>query len=305
MPDLKQLAVESLSHLREGGLQCLAVDDDARGILRQWMIQARARSSACRYSPSHVQEEEPILSASEPLLCDSGKRPVPHVSSRENEGDSPLPRSPLPPSPQSVEEKLAYLISRAENWSAAKRLGTLRSTMVFSTGNPHARLMLVGEAPGHDEELQHEPFVGPAGRKLNQILQAMGLTRQDVYISNICKFRPSMGENQGTANRAPSPEEIAACLPLILAEIRAVKPVCIVCLGGCAAKGLLNSASSVGSLRGTWLECQGFPVRVTYHPSYLLRTDTRKARRDVWEDMLAVMDKLGLPISSRQQNFFL
>lgn len=324
MHDLKQLAVESLTHLREGGQRCLAVDDEARGILRQWMLQARAgtRQQLSRALPrdEEAPEEEPILSAAEPSpFREENLHPTapshgeatpsptlaPPSSSGSGETIATATHAPLSPAPQSVEEKLAYLVERAKNWPAAKRLGSLRSTMVFSTGNPHARLMLVGEAPGHDEELQCEPFVGPAGRKLNQILQAMGLARQDVYISNICKFRPSMGDNQGTANRAPSPEEIAACLPLILAEIRAIRPVCIVCLGGCAAKGLLNTASSVGSLRGSWLECQGIPVRVTYHPSYLLRTDTRKARRDVWEDMLAVMDKLGMPISSRQQSYFL
>lgn len=324
MPDLKQLAVESLTHLREDGQRCLAVDDEARGILRQWMLQARTATRQS-LSPALPQdrkepEEEPILSAAEPspfreevinATSPSQWRVIPSpacvppFSSGGGESIATAAHAPLSPAPQSVEEKIAYLVERARNWPAAKRLGSLRSTMVFSTGNLHARLMLVGEAPGHDEELLCEPFVGPAGRKLNQILQAMGLTRKDVYISNICKFRPSMGDNQGTANRAPSPEEIAACLPLILAEIRAIRPVCIVCLGGCAAKGLLNTASSVGSLRGSWLECQGIPVRVTYHPSYLLRTDTRKARRDVWEDMLTVMDKLGMPISSRQQSYFL
>lgn len=206
---------------------------------------------------------------------------------------------------QSVEEKLAYLRERAAHWKAARALGTLRETMVFATGNPHARLMLVGEAPGYDEELQQEPFVGKAGQKLNQILTAMGLPREEVYITNVCKFRPSMGENQGTANRAPSEAETKACLPLILAEIRAINPACIVCLGGSAAKGLLGTTESVSHLRGQWHECQGIPVRVTYHPSYLLRNESLAAKRAVWEDMLATMEHLQLRISTKQRRYFL
>ena len=132
----------------------------------------------------------------------------------------------------------------------------------------------------------------------------MGLQRSDGYISNVCKFRPSMGENQGTANRAPSPEELAACLPLIMAEIRAIRPACIVCLGGSSAKGLLGTQQGVNALRGRWMECQGVPVRVTYHPSYLLRNEALSARRALWEDMLEVMERLGMPVSEKQRNYF-
>ena len=222
---------------------------------------------------------------------------------------APVAAAPAPPAPQEkdemgTEEKLAYLRKRAENWKPARSLGSLRDTMVFAVGNPHARLMLVGEAPGFDEERLGEPFVGKAGQLLNKILAAMGLKREEVYISNVCKWRPSMGENQGTGNRAPSPEEIAACLPLIMAEIRAVRPSCIICLGASSAKGLLQRELSVGSARGQWLECQGVPVRVTYHPSYLLRNENLSARRAVWEDMLAAMALLGMPISDKQRGYF-
>lgn len=266
MPTLKQLAVETLTHLVEGGQECMAVDDEARSILRQWMLDARRGVAAPAASPA----AEP--SAAEPEM--------------------------------SVEEKLAYLRQRAADWKPAKRLGTLRETMVFAAGNPRARLMLVGEAPGYEEERQGEPFVGPAGQLLTKILGAMGLLRSEVYISNVCKFRPAMGVNQGTANRAPSQEELAACSPLIMAEIRAIQPACIVCLGGSSAKGLLGVQQGVGALRGRWFECQGVPVRVTYHPSYLLRNEGLSARRALWEDMLVVMQQLGMPISEKQQNYF-
>jgi DNA polymerase len=177
--------------------------------------------------------------------------------------------------------------------------------MVFSTGNPEARVMLVGEAPGYQEEREREPFVGPAGQKLNDILKAMGLSREEVYISNIVKFRPAMAR-QATNNRKPTPEEMAACMPFVRAEIGIVKPECIIALGGTAAEGLLGLEGTVTSMRGPWHDFDGTPVLVTYHPSYLLQSGgNNNVKRQVWEDMLAVMEKLGLPISPKQRGYFL
>ncbi|MFM7604883.1 MAG: uracil-DNA glycosylase family protein, partial [Prosthecobacter sp.] len=182
----------------------------------------------------------------------------------------------------------------------------LRETMVFSAGDPNAKLMLIGEAPGAEEERQREPFVGPAGQKLTNILKAMGLARSQVYISNICKFRPAM-ENQGNSNRAPSDLEMATCLPFVITEIDILRPQIIVALGATASKGL-GLEGSVGRLRGKFHEFQGTEVMVTYHPSYLLREEKMnggmEAKRQVWEDMLQVMERLGIPISQKQQNFF-
>lgn len=275
MPSLRQLAIDALSNLPVQGQTTLAVDAGARAILREWMLAAR-RGTTALPSPAPVTAEKPT------------------AEQQQNTA----------PDLQTTEQKLAWLREKALNWRAARALGSLRDTMVFATGDPHAQLMLVGEAPGYEEEQQQEPFVGPAGQKLTQILTAMGLSRAEVYISNICKFRPSMGPQQNTANRAPSDEEIAACLPIIQAEIRAIRPACIVCLGGTAARGLLGHAASVASQRGKWFETQGIPTRVTYHPSYLLRNDTITARRAVWEDMLAVMQKLNMPISAKQLQYF-
>lgn len=281
MPTLKELTVETLSHLAASGTERLPVDDEARGILREWMLAARAGKKA----------GQGTAAAPAPAVAPAPVAAAPAAAPQEKDE-------------MGTEEKLAYLRKRAENWKPARALGSLRDTMVFAVGNPHARLMLVGEAPGFDEERLGEPFVGKAGQLLNKILAAMGLKREEVYISNVCKWRPSMGENQGTGNRAPSPEEIAACLPLIMAEIRAVRPACIICLGASSAKGLLQRELSVGSARGQWLECQGVPVRVTYHPSYLLRNENLSARRAVWEDMLAAMELLGMPISDKQRGYF-
>lgn len=202
-------------------------------------------------------------------------------------------------------EQLESLKRQAENWAPARSLKSLRETMVFSTGNPEARVMLVGEAPGYQEEKEREPFVGPAGQKLNDILKAMGISREEVYISNIVKFRPAT-PSQTTNNRKPSAEEMAACLPFVRAEIGIVKPECIIALGGTAAEGLLGLTGTVTAMRGKWHDFEGTPVRVSYHPSYLLQSGgSTPVKRQVWEDMLTVMEQLGLPISDKQRAYFL
>lgn len=212
---------------------------------------------------------------------------------------------PLQPEGETPEEKLAWLRERAADWAPIRRLDSLRETMVFAVGNPRADLVLVGEAPGAEEERRREPFVGPAGETLTKILQAMGLKRDEVYITNIVKFRPAK-PNQGQSNRAPSMEEMTACLAFVRAEIDVVRPKVIVALGGTAAKGLLGEDAPVGQLRGRFWEFQGVPVMVTYHPAYLLHQRAGKAeKRIVWEDMLLVMERLGLPVSEKQRRYFL
>lgn len=201
-------------------------------------------------------------------------------------------------------EQIDSLHRQAETWAPALSLGTLRSTLVFSVGNPEAEIMFVGEAPGYQEERLKEPFVGPAGQKLTDILKAMGLTREQVYLSNIVKFRPAMA-GQTTNNRPPSDDEMASCQPFIRAEVSVVRPSCIIALGGTAAKGLLNRDATVAELRGSWHDFAGVPVRVTYHPSYLLRgTSGNDDKRKVWEDMLAVMELLAMRISEKQRGYF-
>lgn len=220
---------------------------------------------------------------------------------------APAP-SPAPASGKS--ERLAALAAQAGNSPECRALGTLRDTMVFATGSPDAEIMFIGEAPGSEEERQRVPFIGPAGQLLTKIIQAMGLARASVYISNICKFRPIVddGRPQDSRNRAPAKPEMEACLPFITAEIGIVQPRIIVALGATAATGL-GIEGSVTRLRGTFQDFQGTPILVTYHPSYLLRCETNdgggiKEKRLVWEDMLKVMGHLGLPISAKQRAYF-
>lgn len=241
------------------------------------------------------------------------RRPEPEAPAKAAE---PVPAGPQPlrlePPPGSKAQRIAWLREHAEREPASRELPTLRERMVFSVGDPESRLMFVGEAPGQEEERLGEPFVGPAGEKLTGIIKAMGLSRPHVYISNVVKFRPRIGDGrfQGAKNRPPATEEIRACRPYLMAEIEVIRPSVIVALGSTAATGLLDIAEcSVGRMRNRFHDLGGTPVMITYHPSYLLRHEKEptemQEKRKVWEDMLLVMEKMGLPISDKQRGYFL
>ncbi|MEM0897747.1 MAG: uracil-DNA glycosylase [Verrucomicrobiota bacterium] len=222
---------------------------------------------------------------------------------------TPAPSDPTTPARipgNNKQSELDALRARAESAEAPRALGTLRDTMVFAVGSPDADLVFVGEAPGFEEEKQREPFVGPAGQLLDKIIFAMGLQRSDIYISNICKFRPKIGDgqHQGMKNRKPEPQEMDACVEFVREEIKVIQPKAIIALGGTAMEGLLGISGSVSSQRGFWHDLGGTPVAVTYHPSYLLRNAAISEKRKVWEDMLMVMEKTGMPISEKQRRFF-
>jgi uracil-DNA glycosylase len=157
------------------------------------------------------------------------------------------------------------------------RLG--RKQIVFGVGNPNADLMFVGEAPGRDEDIQGIPFVGRAGQKLTQIIEAIGLTRGDVYIANVIKCRPP-------ENRNPEPDEVEQCEPFLFRQVDTIKPKVIVALGTFAAKSLLKSTDSISRLRGRVYDYRGAKLVPTFHPAFLLRNPS--CRREVWEDMKKV-----------------
>ena len=164
--------------------------------------------------------------------------------------------------------------------------------------------MFVGEAPGADEDEQGEPFVGRAGELLTKIIQAMGWQRGGVYIANILKCRPDT-PGQSSGNRKPTPEEMATCIPFLHEQIDLIRPKVLVALGATAVEGLLGKTAGITKLRGNWRLYRGIPLMPTYHPSYLLHNQAVTEKRKVWEDMLAVMEKLGRPISEKQRNYFL
>jgi DNA polymerase len=162
-----------------------------------------------------------------------------------------------------------------------------RRHVVFGEGNPEARLVFVGEGPGFEEDRQGRPFVGPAGQLLTRIIQAIGLSREQVYICNIIKCRPP-------GNRNPEPDEIETCVPFLKRQLKAIAPEYVCALGSFAARTLTGSHESITRLRGRFYDITGFKLMATYHPAYLLRNPEKK--RDVWEDMKRLMRAMGLPL---------
>jgi uracil-DNA glycosylase family 4 len=183
------------------------------------------------------------------------------------------------------------------------KLSATRNKIVFGVGDPHAELLFVGEGPGADEDAQGEPFVGRAGQLLNNMIKAMGLRREDVYIANIVKCRPP-------ANRPPERDESETCSPFLMRQIAAIKPKVIVALGATAAKGLLALSAPMTELRGRWYDFKpagsdpswpGSQLAVTYHPAFLLRDPRQKG--EAWKDLQRVMKYLGIvpPKKAEQQ----
>jgi uracil-DNA glycosylase family 4 len=182
--------------------------------------------------------------------------------------------------------------------------------VVLGVGSLEAAIMFVGEAPGAEEEIQGEPFVGPAGQLLNRMIGAMALARADVYIGNIMNWRPDLpagADGIQTGNRPPTESEMAHCLPYLRAQIEIVNPRLLVALGATAAKGLLGHGAfgALGEVRGRWHEFGSRPLMVTYHPSYILRNPINRMKRLIWEDLLKVMERANLAITEKQRGFFL
>lgn len=224
--------------------------------------------------------------------------------------------APKPPTPASVRiaapatsdpakvAAFAELRARAMACVKCPHLASSRKNVVFGVGNIDASLMFVGEAPGADEDRQGEPFVGKAGELLTKIIVAMGLSRETVYIANILKCRPDT-PGQTAGNRKPTSQEMETCIPYLHEQIDLIKPKAIVALGGTAVEGLLGKTAGIMKLRGNWQTYRNIPLMPTYHPAYLLRNQALSEKRRVWEDMLAVMEKLDVQISEKQRNFFL
>ena len=246
---------------------------------------------------------EPIVSASSPapaieetVLPKSTPKPAP-AKVAPVAPPFPLVVPPTGPSLFETMEKVKgeTLLTIREDLGECTRckLHKGRNKIVFGDGNPKAQLVFVGEGPGADEDAQGLPFVGRAGKLLTQMIEAMGLQRKDVYICNVVKCRPP-------ENRAPEPDEVAACSPFLMRQIDSIQPKVIVCLGATAAKTILNTTRGISQFRGEWLEWRGHKLMATYHPAYLLRNPPAKA--DVWKDLQKIMAELGLQLPKKSKS---
>lgn len=220
----------------------------------------------------------------------ASKRPVTAVASSAS---APVVQTPFQPLDLARDERVSRLKVLADQVKSCVRceeLAACRTQTVFGVGNPEAKILFVGEAPGADEDKQGEPFVGRAGQLLNDIVKACRINREDIYICNVLRCRPP-------GNRLPSPEEAGNCREYLDGQIAIVNPDYIVCWGSTAAKNLLASDLPIGKMRGKFYEYGRAKVLCTYHPSYLLRNPA--AKKDVWEDMKLLFLDMGIDLTRK------
>ncbi|WP_269522894.1 uracil-DNA glycosylase [Coraliomargarita parva] len=289
---------EALKHMQRDGVSHVFVDDTTLASLKPAAIS--------------VPEAPSTPEAATGAAADLGELPPPGKSAEAAPKKKASPFKPIPETPAQVElpdgdatTRMQALESLVMNCPVCKEHLSKQGKIVFGVGKVDADIFFCGEAPGADEEIEGEPFVGKAGQLLTKIIQAMGLQREEVYIANILKWRPEHDKPYG--NRPPTIEEMNFCLPYLRAQIDIVQPKVIVALGNTAVSGLLGPDPNrrMGNIRGTWHDFNDIPMMITFHPSYLLRNNTLKTKRQVWEDLLQVMEKTGLPISDKQRGFFL
>ena len=280
MPRPVDIVIDFLREQQSRGVTHVDLDDAARSFLKHLAAQKNQPAVAASPQRSVLPSATNLPASVEPAL-----------------------RLTWQTTGQSKAERLADLRRQLMELPRLSQLEQLRPTLVFSQGNPDAAIVFVGESPSHHDEQQGHPFAGAVGEKFDLILKAMNLSRAEVYLTHLVKFRPAT-KNQTTNNRAPSHQEIEAFLPALAHEMEIVAPRVIVTLGSLASTRLCSSGATAEELRGQWHSWNGIAIRSTDAPSFLL-TAAQQKKRKFWEDMLAVMEKLQLPISEKQQGFFL
>lgn len=296
MPDafdqLLRAAIDHLEDLKRQGVRYVTVDSANLAALSA-PVKRSAPVPARQIAPAPaapIAAPKPAPSKTpEPVKIVSGPAPEAAPAILNASGDKAA--------------DIAALRERAMVCVKCPNLATSRRNVVWGVGDIHSPLMFVGEAPGADEDELGEPFVGRAGGLLSKIIEAMGFSRETVYIANILKCRPDT-PGQTAGNRPPTPDEIKNCLPYLNAQIDLIQPKAIVALGATAVAGLFGKSAPITKIRGQWMTFRNIPVMPTFHPSYLLRPNGAAAKPQVWQDMLAVLDKLGRPISEKQRGYF-
>ena len=328
--DARDMVLNYLRTCQEQGVVRLPVDEGARAILREWMLAARrgvraavqgvvapqppaaptalspaapaAAPVAPAAPPADTADTDDVQAAARELRA-AVEAPVEKVPAAAEEEEIPFFRPAGDGTPESAWAGLEQLLP---NWKPLRALGTLRSTPVFGTGDRRAPILFVGDCPNYNDEKARSPFSGEAGGKLDGMLKAMGLTREQVYLTHLVKFRPAQ-PRQTLNTRPPSEKEVRYSLPVLDFELRLVQPRVIVALGIVPARGLLQRGELPLSAYQALPQpsYNGIPVVVTHHPGYLLRTSDLAERRRLWEEMLRVMEMVGLPISDKQRGYFL
>jgi len=297
-----------LQRLRSEGVRDIYVEEESLLLMEEALRKNFAQPSESKsgidqdevQTPSSVDREPPQAEEASPLQV--GDSPV---RAFVEDMSSSIPEPPVIEWPDgSKEERWAWLRDKVMECPTCQSELNPGAKVVFGTGNLDADLFFCGEAPGAEEEQQGLPFVGPAGELLSRIIEAMGFSRESVYIGNILNWRPR--HQQAYGNRPPTIQEMNFCLPYLKAQVDIVSPKVVVALGKTATDGLLGHDPNrrLGDDRGKWNEFEGIPLMVTYHPSYLLHNPSKTGKRKVWEDMLMVMDKLDLKITEKQRGFF-
>lgn len=298
--------VDELKRLRKAGVTRVPVSESSLQALRKHVqaksLDASTRAAVLDSIPDQVRSAD--VKNFDKVFAET-KTETKKTAAKKGQG-AKLPRAPIVHLPEGDKrtrwEALREIVLGCSTCNSRVKPG---KKVVFGIGNLDADIFFCGEAPGADEEIEGEPFVGKAGQLLTKMIAAMGLKREEVYIGNIMNWRPEMPTPTG--NRPPTIEEMNFCLPYLKAQLEVVQPKLIVALGATAVKGLLGADSfrTLREVKGKWAEFEGIPVMPTYHPSYLLRNDTKRDKRSAWEDWLQVMEKAGLPISDRQRGYFL
>lgn len=298
--DLEVIANE-LRRLQREGVNRVFVEDHTISLL----VPAPRRSTAKNADTSTETTNPPAqVGDLRDLANEAPKAETPQPVAQK--ASPPVPEPPLVQLPEGdAETQLAALKEQILNCKVCNEHLSEDGQVVFGSGSPDADIFFCGEAPGADEARAGEPFVGKPGQLLSKIITTMGLSRERIYLANALNWRPEHDKPYG--NRPPTIEEIKFCLPYLQAQIEIVRPKVIVALGNTAVSSLLGADPSrkLGAVRGTWSSFADIPLMITFHPSYLLRSDTLKTKRMVWEDMLQVMEKCELEISDKQRGFFL
>lgn len=286
---------DELRRLKSIGIKSVTVSEAGLLALRTMI---RSRGSLAVSSKVLVDQALPIIASPAPVA-----RPKVVVLKLP-----PPPVVALPAGDKAVQSAALGALVRADPVALAQV--PVGKKIVFGVGNLDAPIMFVGDAPGLEEEAEGEPFVGPAGQLLTKMIGAMGLKRTDVYIASLMTWRPdasAVGGSGQMVNRGPTDEEMRYCQPFLRAQIEIVQPAVLVALGSVAAQGLLGGGAfkALGDVRGEWREFAGKPLMVTYHPSYILRNQSNRSKRMIWEDLLKVMERAALPIAEKQRAFFL